>query len=224
MASPFVFKDYRGLVQLRLATAEDLEHVHDLDPTRWSSTSVPVEQLLCDAGFSKFMDEDANGRIRVKEVQAAHRWLVARLRNRKRIAEATDTVHLADLDTSTPDGARLEALARQRIKGQDVITLAQIREFRASYTKIFPNGDGVVTPAQITDEATKAFATTVVADQGGVDDLSGEKGVRGAARVGGRGRLVRGAALDPPARRRDRRRRRARRRPGAEARSVLRAV
>jgi hypothetical protein len=177
MAPPFVFEDYRGLVQLRLATAEDLEHVHDLDPTRWSSTSVPVEQLLCDAGFTKFMDEDANGRIRVKEVQAAHRWLVARLRNRKRIAEATDTVHLADLDTSTPDGARLEALARQRIKGQDVITLAQIREFRASYTKIFPNGDGVVTPAQISDDATRAFAVTVVTDQGGVDDLSGEKGV-----------------------------------------------
>lgn len=175
-SSTFVFKDYRGLVQLRLGSADDLEHVHDLEPARWSSTSVPVDQLLCDPGFTANIDADKNGRVRVREVQAAHDWVKARLKNRQRLVERTDTIHLADLDTANADATRLKALAEQRIKGSGSITLAQIREFRASYAKKFPNGDGVVTPAQITDSTISAFAATVL-KVNSAPDLSGDLGV-----------------------------------------------
>ncbi|MFO0723446.1 MAG: hypothetical protein U1E65_06680 [Myxococcota bacterium] len=179
MASTFVFKDYRGLVQLRLGSADDLEHVHDLDPARWSSTSVPVDQLLCDPKFLANIDADKNGRVRVREVQAAHSWAKSLLKNRARLVERTDTITLADLDASNADAARLKALAEQRIKGSGSISLAQIREFHASYAKKFPNGDGVVTPAQVTDADLSAFTATV-AKSHSAPDLSGDAGVDAA--------------------------------------------
>ncbi|HVK69071.1 MAG TPA: hypothetical protein VM694_31655, partial [Polyangium sp.] len=182
--APFIFNDYRGLVQLKLETAEDLALIHALPPARWSSTSVPIDQLLCDKALLRYVDVDGNGRIRVQELLAAHDWLQARLRNPNRIAERTDTVHLDDLDTSQPDAARLRALARKRIKasGQTAragatLSLADIRAFRDGYARKSPNGDGIVAPSQIEAPALARLATVIVEATGGVMDLSGDVGV-----------------------------------------------
>jgi len=184
VATPFVFHDYRGLVQLRLETPEDLEHIRTLEPARWSSTSVPVDQLLCDPALLDYVDGDKNGRIRVQELVAAHDWLRRRLKNARRIVDRTDTVHLDDLDTSLPEAAQLKRLARKRIKASGkesgpgtTISLADIRAFRDGYAKKFPNGDGVVTAAQIEDPDLARLAAMVVEATGGDADLSGEAGV-----------------------------------------------
>ena len=181
---PLIFNDYRGLVQLEITTADDLAQMHELPAARWSSTSVPVEQLLCDPDLLRYIDLDGNGRIRVQELLAAHDWLRAHLRNTSRIAARTDTVHLDDLDTSQPDAARLRALARKRIKasGQALgpgatISLADIRAFRDGYARKTPNGDGIVTPAQIEAPAIARLATLIIEAVGGVPDLSGDMGV-----------------------------------------------
>ncbi len=182
--NPSIFRDYRGLVQLEIATAEDLEQIHDLPPARWSSTSVPVEQLLCDQALLRYVDVDGNGRIRVQELLAAHDWLRARLKNTRRITDRTDTVHLDDLDASQPDAARLRSLARKRIKASGqaagpgaTLSLADIRAFRDGYAKKFPNGDGSVTPLQIEDAAMSSLAAMVIEATGGAKDISGDLGV-----------------------------------------------
>lgn len=184
MPTPIVFRDYRGLVQLRLTSPEDLEHIHHLDAARWSSTSVPISQLLCDEALLRYLDTDENGRIRVQELRGAHEWLKARLKNRKRIAERTDTVYLDDLDGRSPEASRLRALAKKRIKasgqtqtGAAAISLADIRSFRDGYAKKFPNGDGVVAPAQIADEDLAQFASLVMAACGSDKDISDDEGV-----------------------------------------------
>jgi hypothetical protein len=184
VTTPFVFQDYRGLVQLRLETPEDLEHIRMLEPARWSSTSVPVDQLLCDPALLDYVDGDKNSRIRVHELVAAYDWLRLRLKNTQRIIDRTDTVHLDDLDTSLPEAAQLKRLARKRIKASGkesgpgtTISLADIRAFRDGYAKKFPNGDGVVTAAQIEDPDLSRLAAMVVEATGGDADLSGEAGV-----------------------------------------------
>lgn len=178
--APFVFRDYRGLLQLRLNTPEDLDHLHQLEPARWSSTSVPTDQLFCDKTFLEFIDTDQNKRVRVQELLAAHDWLRKRLKNKLRIIERTDTVYLDDLDTSNPDAAKLKALAEEHMerKGSGAqVTLKEIRAFKETYTKQFPNGDGVVTFAQVGDAELSAFASSIVKSEGGVVDLSGEIGI-----------------------------------------------
>ncbi|MDC3955094.1 hypothetical protein [Polyangium jinanense] len=182
--APFIFSDYRGLVQLKLETAEDLAQIHALPAARWSSTSVPIDQLLCDEALLRYVDIDGNGRIRVQELLAAHDWLRARLRNTSRIAERTDTVHLDDLDPSQPDAARLRALAKKRIKASGqaarpgaTLSLADIRAFRDGYARKSPNGDGIVAPTQIEDAALARLAALIIEATGGVMDLSGEVGV-----------------------------------------------
>ncbi|MDI1477569.1 hypothetical protein [Polyangium sp. y55x31] len=182
--APFIFSDYRGLVQLKLETAEDLAQIHALPAARWSSTSVPIDQLLCDEALLRYVDVDGNGRIRVQELLAAHDWLRARLRNMNRIAERTDTVHLDDLDPSQPDAARLRALAKKRIKASGqaarpgaTLSLADIRAFRDGYARKSPNGDGIVATSQIEDPALARLATLIVEATGGVMDLSGDMGV-----------------------------------------------
>jgi hypothetical protein len=132
MATPHHFRDYRGLVQRRLQGAEDLEHVHDIEPARWSSTSVPTEQLFVDAALLEILDADK----------------------------------------------------------QDAVALEEIRAFRTSYTKKFPNGDGVITPAQIEDAALKDAAARIVKDAGGAPDVSGDAGVSEAALDAWKTRLV----------------------------------
>lgn len=177
---PFVFRDYRGLLQLRLNTTDDLDHLHRLEPARWSSTSVPIDQLFCDKAFLEFIDTDKNKRVRVQELLEAHDWMRTRLKNKRRMIERTDTIFLDDLDTSNPDAAKLKALVEEHMdrKGGGVqVALEEIRAFKETYTKQFPNGDGVVTFAQMGDLELSALASNIVKSEGGVPDLSGEIGI-----------------------------------------------
>lgn len=179
-SAPIVFRDYRGLLQLRLSTPEDLDHLHRLEPARWSSTSIPVEQLFCDKAFLEFVDADKNGRVRVRELLDAHDWIRKRLKNKRRMFERTDTIRLEDLDTSAPETAPLTALAEEHMnrKGSGAqISLQEIRAFKETYARKFPNGDGVVTFAQMGDAELASLGSSIVASQGGVTDLSGETGI-----------------------------------------------
>jgi hypothetical protein len=177
------FRDHGGLVQLRLESAADLENMHTLDPARWSATSVPTDQLLCDAELLAFLDGDKNGRVRVHDLLAAHDWLRARLKNRARFAERTDVVRFADLDDAHPDVPRLKKLGAERLNAKDQVTLAEIRAFAESYKKKLPNGDGIVSVAQAKerDAGAGALAQLIVDDGAGVEDLSGDKGASQAA-------------------------------------------
>ncbi|WP_050431412.1 hypothetical protein [Chondromyces crocatus] len=196
---PLVFFDYRGVVQLRIATPEDLDRIHDLPPARWAATSVPVDQLFCDPALLTYLDRDQDGRIRVQDLLDAHDWLRARLKHQDRISERTDTVHLDDLDPSDADAEHMLQLVRRYIKNGDddastsededddattdddarpgqTITLAEIRAFRESYKKKFPNGDGSVAPSQLDDPELAELATLIVKATGGVPDSCGEAG------------------------------------------------
>src|SRR5690606_9330808 len=127
-------------------------------------------------------DSDANGRIRVEEVKAARAWLWERLSRRDGVTAGSTTLRLDAIDAGNADAAGLKSLAsfllgRLGAPDRGDIALAEIRSFRAAYVSRFPNGDGVVTVAQLPDEL-KALATEVLAATGGAPDLSGDAGVR----------------------------------------------
>ncbi len=176
------FLDIGVITQLVIETPDDLARIGEVDEARWTATSAPVDQLFCDPAFLGYMDTDKNGRVRVVEMKEAVRWLWAHLQNRARVVERSDAVHLADIDVAHPDAVKMKALA-ERLLGQldesdrSIIRLEQVRRFKAGYTRRFPNGDGVVTAAQIEDLGVKAAIDEIVKSTGGTRDLSEDMGV-----------------------------------------------
>ena len=182
MATP-TFRNYGGMYQLRLETAEDLAYIHKLEKARWSATSAPTEQFYCDPKVMKYLDTDGNGRIRVHELQAALSWLLSHLRRHERVEQMSDELVLADIDEGQPDGIRLKELAelmleRLGAEPRDRITLAQVRAFHDSYAGKFPNGDGVLPPEHAGSPELAQLVQDIVALCGGAPDLGGSQGVR----------------------------------------------
>lgn len=182
---PMVFRYLGGLFQLQILTADDLERILEVDRARWTATSVPTSQLICDPAFLRYVDTDHNDRIRVDEVLAARAWLWERLARRERLAERSDVLVLADLQASHPEAGRVKALAERLLKqlgasATDRISLEQVRSFQSTYASKFPNGDGVLTVAQAPSPEVAALVAEVVGLTGGTRDVSGEMGVSAA--------------------------------------------
>lgn len=178
-----IFLKYGSFEQLQIKTLEDLERLDTLDEARWTATSVPCDQLVADPVLLSFLDTDKNGRIRVQELKEARRWLWAHLAGRDRVLEGSDTLVLADLAPSHEDTPHLRNLAELLLglleaAARDRMTLAQLRTFKADYMARHPNGDGVVTEAQVKDERVRALVAEVLACTGGATDLGGLPGVR----------------------------------------------
>lgn len=191
-----IFRKYASFAQLQIATLEDMERLETLDEARWTATSVPIEQLVADPALLAYVDTDHNGRIRVVELKEARRWLWARLRRRERVIEGTDTLLLDDLDPGHEDTPKVRDLAALLLsqlgaRSRDRIDLVQARAFKAVYMARFPNGDGVVSLAQIADPVVRELAADVLAVTGGGRDLSGELGVRREDLAGFRDRVAR---------------------------------
>lgn len=182
----FVFHNYNGIYQLKLETAQDLELIHELEEPRWAATSAPLDQLFCDPKFLQYVDTDGNSRIRVNELKEAHRWLCAQLRDLSGVTARSDVLMLAHLDPALPEAARMKSLAermvreRSSLRAADEISLEEVRGFRDSYARRFPNGDGVVTEAQVEDAELKPLVQHVLKVTGGAKDLSDAMGVRNA--------------------------------------------
>lgn len=178
-----VFRDFGGMYQLRLETAEEIRYIRELDKARWSATSAPLEQFYCDPQVLAYLDTDNNGRIRVHELLEAQQWLYANLTGREGFERGSDELQLSSLDSKAADAAKLKQLAAHMLSelGQGSarsISLAQVRSFRSTYAARFPNGDGVIPPEHADSPELGQFIKDIVAVTGGSKDLGGSLGAR----------------------------------------------
>lgn len=168
--------------QLCIETAEDLDHVLELDESLWVATSAPVAAFRCDPKLLTVLDADANGRLSSDEIKAAIRWLSARLADRSQLAACVDCLPLSAINAATPEGQALLTSARYVLKtlGQesaDAITLAQVREFLATVQARPLNGDGIIVPEAAEDAELAGFVNDVLATVQGGKDVSGRNGI-----------------------------------------------
>ena len=176
-----VFENYGGIFQLRLETAEDLAALGKLKESRWAATSAPVDGFRCDPAVLKCLDPDETGRIRTQDLKDAQETLFHFLSNREGATQQSDVLCLDDLDTTHSEGRKLQKVCKWILEqlerqGSKEISLEQIREFRAGYARIFPNGDGIVPLVDIESEITRAFCADVVKYAGEVKDAAGKIG------------------------------------------------
>ena len=179
-AYPWQFASVGGAVRVKIGSGQDIAHLGELDRKLWTVLSCPVSGLEFDEKTLKLIDADGDGNIRVDEVIATAQWLTRILRDPDQLLRASDSLPLEAFNTEDPDGARLQASARQILKNlgmeKDEIALADT----ADNVKIFAdtqfNGDGIITPASTSDEALSGLIATIAGIASAVD-RSGVAGI-----------------------------------------------
>ncbi len=169
-----------GFDQVAIDSADDLRHLHELDPKLWTALNGPTTGLEFDARTLALIDTDGDGQIRRPEILAAVQFACSALKDPQRLFDA-EGVALADFADGDADGAQRKAAAARVLahvgKGEGERLL--VADF-ADMTRLFPageaNGDGVVPAALTDDEALKRVIGEIVETQGGVADRSGEPG------------------------------------------------
>ena len=177
---PWKFSSVGGTVRVKITSGEDIRNLYQLDRKMWTVLSCPTEGLEFDAKALHMIDVDKDGRIRVDEVIKTSQWLTRIIKDADILLNDADVLKLDQFNTEDPDGARLQASARQILKNlgleKDEISL----EDTADNVKIFAdtqfNGDGIITPASASDEATAKLIETIASIASAVD-RSGAAGI-----------------------------------------------
>jgi len=180
--SQMTFQRFGRSYHLRIDSAEDLAMALDLDEARWVATGVPTATLNCDATLLGLLDGDSDGRILCSDMKRAVRWTLDGLRDRDGITAASDTLSLDAINMDDPEGERIYASARKVLAGlgepdAEQITLAQVRQIKATVAGASVSEAGVVLPDAHADDDIRRFLADIIATVGGAEHPSGSPGV-----------------------------------------------
>lgn len=174
------FVNIGGASRVRINKGEDIAHLGELDPKMWTVLSCPITGLEIEEKSLKYMDCDADGKLRVNDIVSVAQWITSLLKNKDLILEGSASIDLSEINTEDANGLKLYNSAKQILKnlGKDgnVISLADTADITAIFEKTRFNGDGIITEASTDDETEKATIAAVVATMGGVQDRSGVAG------------------------------------------------
>ena len=178
------FDNIGGCSRVRIASGQDIAHLDELDVKMWTVLSCPVKGLEIEEKSLKYMDRDADGKIRVNDVISVAKWMTGALKNPDFLLEGKDSVLLSEINEENEVGLKLAKAAKQILanlgKESDCISLADTADSAAIFAKTRYNGDGVITLASTDDAAEKEVIAASLETVGGTMDRSGEMGVTAA--------------------------------------------
>ena len=116
------FANVGGVTRVRIQSADDIRHLGELDKKMWTVLSCPVNGLEISSDSLSLMDQDGDGKLRVKEVIATAEWLCAMLKDAKSLFEQTDSIALDNI----ADEAIL-AVAKKIAGKNSVVALAEVQ-------------------------------------------------------------------------------------------------
>ncbi|HEY3352317.1 MAG TPA: hypothetical protein VGQ83_03645, partial [Polyangia bacterium] len=105
-----------GFDQVKLETAEDLEHLEHLDQKLWVALGCPTSGLEFDSATLGLIDADKDGRIRAPDIIAVTRWACACLKDPAVLKDGKATLSLDAIDGETPEGKEVLASAREILR------------------------------------------------------------------------------------------------------------
>ena len=178
------FENIGGCSRVKIASGQDIAHLDELDIKMWTVLSCPVKGLEIEEKSLKYMDRDADGKIRVNDVISVAKWMTGALKNPDLLLEGKDSVSIDEINADDATGLKLSKAAKQILanlgKEGNRISLADTADSAAIFAKTRYNGDGIITVASTDDAAEKEVIAAAVATTGGSMDRSGEMGVTGA--------------------------------------------
>ena len=175
------FENIGGCSRVKIATGQDIAHLDELDTKMWTVLSCPVKGLEIDEKSLRYVDLDADGKIRVNDVVGVSQWATKVLKNPDLLLPGNDAIGIEEINVENEEGQKLAKAAKQILanlgKEETRISLADTADIAAIFAKTRFNGDGVITPAS-SDVAEEINAiTAAVAKTGGTMDRSGQLGV-----------------------------------------------
>jgi len=175
------FDNIGGCSRVKIASGQDIAHLDELDVKMWTVLSCPTKGLEIDEKSLKYMDRDADGKIRVNDVISVAKWMTGALKNPDLLLEGKDWVDIADINADNEVGLKLCKAAKQILlnlgKEGERISLADTADIAAIFAKTRYNGDGVITVNSTDDAAEQEIIAAAVVSTGGTKDRSGEMGV-----------------------------------------------
>jgi hypothetical protein len=182
MTAPYRWTFYRsgGVDQVALQTADDLVHLHELDPKLWIALSMPTRGVEIDPRTLDLLDTDHDGHIRQAEVLAAVAWICELYRDPVRLLAGGDAVALDDLRDGPVRSAAHRLLADLGKPDAGKVSLADATSADQLLAEKPFNGDGVVPPESCDsggDGAVRAAIADIVATHGSLPDRSGKPGI-----------------------------------------------
>ena len=178
------FDNIGGCSRVRIASGQDIAHLDELDVKMWTVLSCPVKGLEIEEKSLKYMDRDADGKIRVNDVISVAKWMTGVLKNPDLLLEGKDSVLLNEINEENEVGLKLAKAAKQILanlgKESDSISLVDTADSAAIFAKTRYNGDGVITLASTDDASEKEVIAAALETVGGTMDRSGEMGVTAA--------------------------------------------
>ncbi|MCC6415938.1 MAG: hypothetical protein IT582_08520 [Opitutaceae bacterium] len=174
-----------GIDQVALRSGADLLNLDQLDQKLWVALSCPVKGLEIDEKTLALIDSDGDGRIRVPELLAAVKWAAARLNEPGDLLAGKDSLALAAINTTSPDGAILHSSTKQILRslgksGDAALTTADAANTAAIFSASVLNGSGIIPPEATEDPAIQALIKDIIACSGGSAASNGSAGVTAA--------------------------------------------
>lgn len=169
-----------GFDQVSLETADDLKHLGELDPKLWTVLNCPTTGLEFDSKTLALLDSDADGQVRVPEIQAAVRWCCQRLTDAG-VMFQTEGLSLTMLNVEDDEGKALSTAMQKvlQLSGKsdvDTLYVADLKDKARLFSPANFNGDGIIVAELSTDDKVKQLLADIVATLGGVTDRSGAVG------------------------------------------------
>ncbi|MBR5014885.1 MAG: hypothetical protein IKY16_09845 [Bacteroidales bacterium] len=178
------FENIGGSLRVKIASGTDIAHLSELDPKMWTVLSCPVKGLEINEKSLSYIDQDADGKIRINDVVKTAEWITGALKNPDLLLQGSDSIEISQFNTEDASGAKLAASSRQILSNLDkegeTISMSDTADIAAIFAKTRFNGDGVITEASSDDADDKAAIAAAVATIGGVQDRSGAMGVDAA--------------------------------------------
>ena len=114
------FANVGGVTRVRIQSADDIRHLGELDKKMWTVLSCPVNGLEISSESLSLMDQDGDGKLRVKEVIATADYLCAALKEPKTLFDQTDSLTVDNIADEA-----IKAVADKLAK-DGVVSLAEV--------------------------------------------------------------------------------------------------
>ena len=120
------FANVGGVTRVRIQTGEDIRHLGELDKKMWTVLSCPVNGLEISSDSLSLMDQDGDGKLRLKEVVATAEWLCATLKDPQSLFEQKDSILLSNIADESIAAVASKIVESQKSKVES-ISLADVQ-------------------------------------------------------------------------------------------------
>lgn len=176
------FSTVGGVKRVNLESGNDLLHLDELDQKLWTALSCPVTGLEIDHQTLSLIDTNKDGQIRVPEIIAAVKWVCAVLNNPDSLLKQEQGLPLAEINTSTREGAQLLASAKIILNNlgkpnAETLYVEDTSDISGIFAATPFNGDGIITVDSASSPAIAQLIEDIMLCCGSVMDRSGKPGI-----------------------------------------------